>query len=57
MRKLLRWLAAKLFGPPVCPACSVYQINCIGTCGLSAEERERAYIGRDAQLDRNPRRE
>jgi len=43
MRKMLRWLAVKLFGPPVCAGCSAYGVYCVGHCGMSDEERERAY--------------
>jgi len=44
--KLFRWAVVKLFGAPVCVQCDVYNINCIGRCGMTASERIQVYIER-----------
>ncbi len=43
-RRLMKKLAVKMFGPPLCGGCAAYSVNCIGRCGKSDEERVRAYL-------------
>lgn len=46
----LRFLM-KIFGDPLCGGCVAYQINCIGRCGLSKEQRIQHYLKKTGNSD------
>mgnify|MGYP001615424403 CR=1 FL=1 len=37
--KLLRLIAMFVSGIPLCRACRLYDVNCVGMCGLTDEQR------------------
>jgi|SaaInlV_200m_DNA_4_1039719.scaffolds.fasta_scaffold60937_1 hypothetical protein len=42
--RMLRKFVAWLLGPPLCEGCDMYGTNCLGHCGLSDEQRTKAFI-------------
>ena len=41
---LIRWLLVKLCGVPLCGGCVANQVDCVGWCGMTNEQRVDAFL-------------